>query len=470
MSLIVFGPYRMSLTQRRLFRGNTPIRLGCRAREMLAVLLEKAGEIVSTRELLERVWPRTIVEVGTVRVHMTLLRKMLKDPDDKTSYVENVRGHGYRFTAPCNHVPEPSGRMFDDAQYRSHILSSPLPAGIVGRSQTIAQLKARLSTHRFITLVGPAGVGKSTVAAAAAATLGAHSDLSADFVDVASSAMGTRLNFGWSGSPLLVLDNCDERLDATAFWVEQALGQYPGLTILATAREPLRARCESVMRIQPLAVPDQTAQITAREALMFSAVQLFVERANESTGDFNVKDENAADIARICQQLDGLPLAIELAAAQVHELGLPDLSVSGGNLAKLLTRGSRAPAGRQQCLGATLDRSYYSLSPEEQLVLRRAAVFPRDFSPAAGAAVIGGERIPATRVKELLTTLAAKSLMQVHSSERGVKFHLLNISRIHALTKFQCQREYIDVHRRLMLLNGPIKADMPGAQPPMLRA
>jgi DNA-binding winged helix-turn-helix (wHTH) protein len=264
---IAFGPFRLYPQQRVLLRADTPLRLGSRAREILLFLVERVGEIVKKRELMARVWPDTSVEEGTLRVHIAALRKALGDGQAGMRYVENVTGHGYRFVAPLTRVDEARPGPVTQARAPEHPHNIPIPlTRTIGRAPVVATLASRLPHRRFVTIVGPGGIGKTTVALATADHLQDSYPHGVCCVDLASitdpllisgtvaSALGLTtvsqdplpnvIEFLRHKQMLIVLDNCEHVIEAAAFLAEKLLQGAPNLHVMATSRESLRARGE----------------------------------------------------------------------------------------------------------------------------------------------------------------------------------------------------------------------------------
>src|SRR6266850_2104970 len=306
---IAFGPFRLYPAQRVLFRAGTPLRLGGRALEILLLLVERAGKIVKKRELMARLWPDTIVEEGTLRVHIAALRKALADGQAGVRYVENVTGQGYRFVAPLTRVDEAPPAPVAQAPGADHSHNIPIAlTRMVGRAPVVATLATRLPHERFVTIVGPGGIGKTTVALATADRLHNSYLHGVGFVDLASitdpllisgtvaSALGLAtvsrdplpniIEFLKHKQMLIVLDNCEHVIEAGALLAERLLAGAPGVHVIATSRESLRAKGEWVLRLAPLELPPPAAPLTAAEALGFPAIQLFAERAMASLHTF----------------------------------------------------------------------------------------------------------------------------------------------------------------------------------------
>src|SRR5262249_34809845 len=210
---------------------------------------------------------------------------------------------------------------------------------------------------------------------------------------------------------LLVLDSCERVIEAAAALAEEIFNRAPDVCILATSREPLRAEGERVQRLLPLEVPPTSARLTADAAMTFSAIQLFVERATGSSGEFRLADADAPVVADICRRLDGIALAIELAAGRIDVLGLHGLAARLDDRFRLLTRGRRTALARHQTLSATLDWSYELLPQSERIVLRRLAVFAGRFTLEAASAVASSAELSASDVADCVANLVAKSIV-----------------------------------------------------------
>jgi predicted ATPase/DNA-binding winged helix-turn-helix (wHTH) protein len=473
-TLLTFGPYRLDPVQHVLLEADKPVRLGSRALEILLVLLERAGEVVSRQELMARVWPDIFVEEGTLRVHVAALRKVLSKSQARERYVENFSGRGYRFAAPVTVLREAAVPV---AQPLTAADTDHLPASLtrmVGRMRTVSALAARFPAQRFVTIVGPGGIGKTTVAVTVARQLSAAYPHKAHFVDLATlsderlvpitlaSVLGLAIlaedpvsrlvRFLKDKQMLIVLDNCEHVIDAATFLAEKILMEAPGIHVIATSREPLRAHGERIHRLTPLAVPPPSTTLTAADALTFSAVELFVERATASLDTFTLDDSNAHSVAEICRRLDGNPFAIELAAARVDLFGAHGLAARLDDRLQFLTKGRRTSLPRQQTLRAALDWSYKLLSPTEQTLLCRLAVFAGSFDFEAAAALAADETIPANDVLQGLTNLAAKSLITADVTAEQVLYRLLDTPRNYALEKLTHSHENIDIRRKHALL------------------
>jgi predicted ATPase len=247
---------------------------------------------------------------------------------------------------------------------------------------------------------------------------------------------------------LIMLDSCEQIIESIARIAERLLALAPELHILAASREPLRAQGESVLRLMPLALPPPAAILTVPQTLAFPAVNLFVQRATESRETFEVPAADVPIVVDICRQLDGLPLAIELAAAHVNLLGVRALASHPSDRLLRLTRDHRAVIPRHRSLQATLDWSHETLSPVEQAALRRLAIFDGGFDIESAVAVLAGDDIQAADVLEIVISLAAKSLLGSRLIDDMAFFHLLQTSRAYALEKLTASGERKGVEQR----------------------
>jgi predicted ATPase/DNA-binding winged helix-turn-helix (wHTH) protein len=466
---IHFGPYRIYPGQRLVMEADQPLRLGRRAMDILLILLEHAGEVVSKQTLIAGVWPKSVVEDINLRVHMAALRKALGDGQAGQRYIITVAQRGYSFVAPYSleHIEHPPGS------------AASVPSGhnlpvrrtrMIGRQSLVDSLVVQLSRQRFITLVGPGGIGKTTVALRVAEQLiGRYRDgiRLLDLAPINDPAMitvhlATLLELSLHDAEpmsglaaflrdrqmLLVIDNCEHLVDAIALLSESLLRAAPEVHILATSRESLRAEGECVQRLESLDCPPPIAVPDRAQALTFSALQLFVERAMASHDSFELTDDELPLAIEICRRLDGIPLAIELAAAQVSSLGLSGLLTQLQGSFRLLTQGCQTTLGRHQTLRATLDWSFELLNACEQTCLRRLGVFRGGFTLESAAAVIVGEHIEPQAVFGSITQLVAKSLLNVEVGDEEVFYRLLDTTRSYALEKLDQAADLPDTRER----------------------
>jgi predicted ATPase/DNA-binding winged helix-turn-helix (wHTH) protein len=467
---IAFGPFVLNPTQRVLLRGDRPVRLGSRAREILIFLVERAGTVVSKNELIKRVWPETVVEEGTLRVHIASLRKILGEDREQARYVENVTGHGYRFVATVSRPSAPNMLPVSLGPVSTEQATPACGTRLIGRKDVVTTIADQLRQRRLMTLVGPGGMGKTAVACATADFLRGAYPNGVCFVDlgsvaapslvfgrlaaalglatVASDPLPHIMQFVQAHRLLIVLDNCEHVIDAAALLAEKLLSGAKAVRILATSREPLRVKDESVLRLAPLEIP--STSISATEALNYPAIRLFAERAAACLHHFQLADDDVPTVIDICHKLDGLPLAIELAAARVDVFGIRGLAACLNDRFGFLTRGPRTAIPRHRTLRATLDWSYELLPEIEQTALRRLSVFAGRFGHASAGAIIAdsaGDSDPAA-ILNILTDLAAKSLVTAQTHGDEVSYQLLNSSRVYAAEKLEASTEAHSIKQR----------------------
>jgi len=451
---IAFGPFRLLPAQQLLLEHEAPVRLGSRAFEILAALVERAGEVVGKNELIARVWPNIFVGESTLRVHVAGLRRALGDGQPGRRYLTNIPGRGYSFVAPLNlSQPERPPTVRTQGPAPAHNL--PLSKSrVVGRAKAIDALRDQLSRERFVTIVGAGGIGKTTVALAVAEALLPGYEDGVRVVDLApvddpqfapgalgvtlgiavhpGNAMTRLVDLVKDKRMLIVLDSCEHVIEAAASLAEQLLAGSPGLRILATSREPLRANGERVHRLPPLDVPTNGSEPTVVNALASSAVQLFVERAAAIVDGFELGDADAAIVSEICRKLGGNALAIELAAARVDAFGIRQLAVLLDDQFRVLNLGKRTAQPRHQSLAATLDWSYEFLPEMERVILRRLSVFADVFTLDAALAVIGESEVDAV---DGIANLVSKSLLSTDFSGTTVLYRMLDTTRAYARQK-----------------------------------
>jgi predicted ATPase/DNA-binding winged helix-turn-helix (wHTH) protein len=467
---ISFGPYRLLASQRLLLEGERPVRLGSRAFDILAALVERAGEVIGKEELIARAWPQTFVEESNLKIQMSALRRALGDGQGGNRYVIAVPGRGYNFVAPVRREePSPAPPPPTVASTVAHNL--PFAATrMIGREEVVAALVSRLSRQRLVTIVGPGGIGKTTVALAVAERLNANYEHGVWLVDLAplgdpglvpsavAAVLGLEIRTAdplaalvaavRDNRMLLLLDNCEHVIEATASLVAALLGGAPGASILATSREPLGVTGEFQYHLGPLDLPRASSGLAAAEAATFPAVQLFVERVTAIIEDFALTDANAPLVVEICRRLDGLPLAIEFAAPRVEVLGVEGLAARLDDSLQLLGGRRRTTMPRHRTMRAVVDWSYGLLSENEQLIFRAVGIFAGGFTVEAAAAVAMGAANPHTVAIDRLADLVAKSLVVADVSGTKPRFRLLDTTRAYAIEKLAASGERERIARR----------------------
>ena len=473
-----FPPFRLDPGNQCLWRrtevgDEERIRLTPKAFAVLQYLVEHAGRLVTHAELLDAVWPETYVQAEVLKSHIFDVRRALGDRAKQPRYIETVARRGYQFIAEVGELgaADPAAPSLRHTLPRTNL---PVPASdLIGRAPALAEVAELLMAQRIVTLTGAGGIGKTRLGLEVArrllpdfpdgvwlAELASLSD--ADLVaDAIAAALGLDLA-GGAASPevvarvvgskqlLLVLDNCEHVIGRAARMAEALVRANPKLRIMATSREPLRAEGEHLYRVPPLAVPAAEAQ-DPEDVWRHGAVQLFMARARAAASHFVPDARTAALIGAVCRHLDGMPLAIELAAARTATLGVEGVAARLGDRLRLLTGGHRTALPRHQTLRATLDWSYDLLPESERVVLRRLAIFAGGFTLEAATAVgasADNPDIAASDVVDAVANLVAKSLVGAHLGAATVHYRLLETTRAYALEKLTAGGALEEVARR----------------------
>lgn len=447
-AILLFGPFALHRSRQLLLKDDREVRIGSRAFGLLVDLVERAGQLRTRAQLEARVWPCSIVEETSLRVHMSALRRALGDGRDGARYIENIPGCGYSFIGTVTRCADHHGTPATT--------TAPMDSQLVGRADALRFLLERCARVRLLSIVGPGGIGKTVLAMAVAERLQgrfedgvARVDLAsagdgAGVVDLVAATAGIRLPPSGREAALcaalaprrmlLVLDNCDRAVDGAAALAIALLRHTSGIHVLATTREPLDVQGERVHWLETLPAP-ALAPRDPNEALCYPAVALFVERAKSHDHRFFLDAGNVADICRLCRCLDGIPLAIELAAARVEALGVAGLADSIGELLGLLTRARRTALPRHRTMEATLAWSYELLDAQERAVLCRSSIFRAAFSIEAAREVCTGGDIDGETVARCVESLAAKSLLARKAEGNNVLYRQLLLTRSYVCGK-----------------------------------
>jgi predicted ATPase/DNA-binding winged helix-turn-helix (wHTH) protein len=468
-SAVSFEGFQFFPSRRELLEGGSAVKLGTRALDILAILIENAGKTVSKAELITRVWPKTVVEDINLRVHVSALRRSLGDGQKGRRFIINVAGRGYSFVAALTRESSRANHQPASAPAFKHNLPNALTR-MVGRSAEFAALTELVCKNRLSTVLGPGGVGKTTLALAVSRPLQSRFPDGIRFVDLANISTGHSIadafavaldlvastdnplrdlvEFLKEREVLLVVDNCERVLTEVAAVVETVLKSCNGPQILATSREPLNAEGERRYRIAPLQVPsDSDSPLTAAKAREHASVELFVERAATGEHSFDLTDTNAAIVADICRTLDGLPLAIELAAAGVGRMGLHELAARVHDQVSQGVTARRTAAARHQTLRAAIDWSFELLNLMEQTAFRRLAVFNGPFNMESAAGLIAHAGISRPDALNAVMSLAEKSLLVTDISGTALRHRILNTVRTYAYDKLHASDDFVKIHR-----------------------
>jgi predicted ATPase/DNA-binding winged helix-turn-helix (wHTH) protein len=459
---VSFGPFRLKIAERRLERNGTIVPLGARAFDILVTLIGRAGTVVSKSDIMAGAWPHATVDDSALRVQIVALRKALGEGEGGARYLTTVSGQGYCFVARLQHRDD--AKPAAARQIASPVPNLPArPQQLVGRDLAIDTIAERLNKGRFVTIVGPGGIGKTTVAIAAGHALLAQFNGAVHFFDLGTirdadqvpSLVASTLGLaGQAGNPserlvnfvrdkrlLLVLDCCEHVIERAAALAERLYIEAPQIHVLATSREALRVEGEHVYRLPPLASPPGDTAITAAEALGFPAIQLFVERANASSGQFRLSDAEAPLVGELCRRLDGIALAIELAAGRVGTYGVRQTIELLNNQFKLLWEGRRTAPARHQTLRATLDWSYNLLSEPERRTLHRLSVLVGNFTLDAARSVAAANEADEAQTIASVANLVAKSILTASASGPIAHYRLLDTMRTYAQEKLHADMD-----------------------------
>jgi predicted ATPase/DNA-binding winged helix-turn-helix (wHTH) protein len=446
-AVVEFGRFKVVPHRRELLADGKPVELGGRAFDTLLALIEAGGSVIDKDALLRRVWPDRIVEENNLQAQISALRKAFGADRD---LIRTVAGRGYQF----------SGDIRGVARASSAVPPSNLPepvSELIGRDAPLREIVDAVISHRLVTLTGAGGVGKTRLGVevarqmlssfadgAALAELAPLSDPKLVPVTVATALRLSSLAGNASIEAvaaavagrhvLVVLDNCEHLIDAAARMAEALLRASSVVCVLATSREPLRATAEYVYRVPSLEVPLED-NLDADDILRHGAVKLFVARARAAEPRYAPDRRLVSATAAICRRLDGIPLAIELAAARTAAFGVEGVALALNDRFRLLTGGGRTALQRHQTLRATLDWSHDSLSERERVVLRRLAVFPASFTLEAAAAIAACPEIAGPDVVESVANLVAKSLVSADVSAAVTWYRLLETTRAYTVEK-----------------------------------
>lgn len=440
--MVAFGRYQLFPHLRLLLRDGVRLELGERALDVLVQLVGAAGQVVSKDSLLSRIWSKEVVEENNLQAQISSLRKIL---GNDRNLITTEFGRGYRFTGSIQSYRALTSSI-GTRQVRSGLPRPRSP--LIGRVEELLDLKRLLTTQRLLTLAGPAGVGKTRLAIEVAsesspyfldgvyfadlAQLGSAASVSPAISSALAGLVGTDAQLAFHPKrALLVVDNCEHVASACAGVLEQLLEAHPGLSVLLTSQTPLGLDGEQIYRINPLTVPPYS--INAANAKDYSAVELFVRRVISADYHFEFTENNVEQISTLCRALDGVPLALEIAAARVPSLGLAsvteDLALSSG----LLAAQKRQDSGRHRTLGDAMKWSYQLLNSVEQAAFQELAIFPGDFTITAAEQVISAQPEDSPRLIDAIYGLVEKSLVTLQAGTQPICYRYLTMLRAYAL-------------------------------------
>ena len=466
-----FGAYQLFPRRRLLLKAGKPVQVGTRALEILILLAERRGDVVSKEELIAYAWPGMTVEDGGLRVHIAGLRKALGDGIGDTCYIKTVLGRGYWLVAPVS-------RQESTGESSSGITERPdraprLPLQLdrmIGRTDAVRKISELLEAKQFVTVVGPGGVGKTTTAISVGHAQLASFEGAVYLLDLGqitephllpgalASVLGLSLQ---SGDPmpalleflrgrraLLIFDSCEHLIESVATLAERIFLGAPQVSILATSREILRVDGEHAYRLSGLECPPEEDDQSSERVVSFAAPRLFINRVAANGYELELTDADAAVVARICRRLDGLALAIDVAATHVQTFGLSQIASYLETGSWLFWRGRRTALPRHRTIAATIDWSFDLLSEAEQAALQGLSVF-KGFFTLDAAREIARHGLPDPSLDlHVIDKLVAKSLISVEAGDGLARYRLLNSTRAYALEKLRHRGEFEAVDER----------------------
>ncbi|MEH2493332.1 ATP-binding protein [Bradyrhizobium sp. AZCC 2230] len=459
-----FGPFELSIANRLLTKDAKVVPLGARAMDLLIVLVDQATKVVGRRTLIERVWPERGAEQASLRVHISALRKALDQSDPGRRYIANVPGRGYSFVVP---VTSRDSQASENPKGPSRARVPARLMRMLGREDAVAEIQAKLAEQKFVTIVGPGGVGKTTVAVAVVHEMSAAFDGQVLFIDLSAlgesslvaPAIATSLGMSVQTANvvpalidrlrerpmLVVLDCCEHLIAGAAAVAEELVRRVPILHLLATSREAMRVEGEHVYELGGLECPPDDSNLLARDVLRYPSVQLLIDRVRAVRSDFELTDADAPIAARICRRLDGIPLAVELTACRVDIFGLGKTASLLDERLNLSWVGRRTAPSRHQTLNATLEWSYDLLGEAERRILNRLSVFAGGFTFEAAVAVVADEVVDEANVSDCIWELRSKSMIAAQGQDGRLR--LLDPTRAFALLRLARSEEQ-DLFRR----------------------
>lgn len=452
--ILTFGPYTLAITRRHLHRNGQPVTIGARTMDLLLALVARPGEVISKQNLMKQVWPHCIVDEASVRVQISALRRILCEGNKEQRYVVNVTQRGYQFVAPIGSpsIAERQRLICDwtiasNAHSKRDAFRAPaILATLFGREKVIREYSLWLNRGRCLTICGGPGVGKSSVALA---LLSCPTDAEHIFYFDAAGGQAARSDLediesvlAAAPSALLLIDNCEHRIDELAQVANRLLRHRVDLRLIVASREPLRIEGEIVRRLPPLSLlRDSQTCISPAGALFVHLYQAAAAIPNPASSEVNA-------IEFVCRQLGGNPLAIELAALRAITIGLEKLSHVICDPLRILTRGRRTAPSRHQSLRAAIDWSYALLSRNVQQTLRRLAVLSCPFTQDDAATLCNADDL-----FDDLCALVNSSLLLASIEGSLIRYRMPALVKLYAMEKLTDSNELEEIEERYSTLN-----------------
>ncbi len=461
--LVAFDGFMLDLKRGVLYQNGQRLHLRQRELDILTCLARQPNRFVSKQTLIDTVWPGQSISDANLRVQMSALRRVLGPGPDRRGFIDVLPRQGYRFcpSGKWSAAGDPDQTSASDRAAGAEPSRHNLPVRVkrsFGREYDCKHLLALLAENRLATVVGPGGIGKTTLALTTAERLVDTFEDGVRFVDLAgltdgdfvpgslAAAIGVVLGpdatedilveYLVPKRTLFVVDNCEHLIGPVAALVELILTQTRHVRFLCTSREPLRIDGEALLRLGPLDLPPRTGGLAPHQVADYPAVQLFNDRAGQGTNDFQPEGEQILTVAGLCRRLDGNPLAIELAAARLGLFGLDGLVAQLDESLSLLVQGRRTAVSRHKTLRETIDWSYNLLPPVERSLLNRLSIFRSGFSLEAARAV-AGQGLAGHDLLHGLAELVAKSLINVDLSGATPQYRMLLLTREFAFEKLE---------------------------------
>src|SRR5258706_12760841 len=474
---VSFGPFTLFPAERRLERSGSFVQLGSRALDILIALIQHAGQVVDRRMLMSRAWRNIVVDESNLRVNIAGLRKALGDGEDGVRYVKNVPGIGYCFVGQLTRERIVAESSFQFAEPSPRVHSGDFAPGAAcpqGRDEVLRTLASDLRRHRLISIVGPGGIGKTTVAIALAKRLSGVFPSEIHVADLSEVAYGDTValpvarllglgdlphipvtciaNYLSTRRALIILDNCEHVIDEVTSLTTQILAVSSATYFVLTSREALRVRYEHVCRLSALEVPPGPEVISIEHAHTYPAVQVFIQRALEAGARFPQTSKSYAAISEICRELEGVALAIELAAARVATFGLAGTMTLLGTRSRLQWQGCRNAPPRHRNLAASIGWSYALLSEQEKSAFRQLSSFEQPATLDAILAAVTNGTGDLSNAIDIVEGLVAKHMLHIQPGPDDLpRYRLPASERIYA--REQLNQAALD-KRSVVQLNG----------------